>query len=367
MSLYETVRPLVFGLDAERAHELGKRAMRAAQTSPVVRSLLRRRYQYRHPALEVDVLGTTFPSPVGIAAGFDKNAEVTHCLADLGFGFVEVGTVTPYAQSGNPRPRLFRLTEDRGLINRLGFNGHGADRVRERLDDQGTPEIPIGVNMGKMNTSSRREAVEDYRRVFDRLAAHADYVVVNVSCPNTPEAFDRDDPDYLGSVFTTLAEENDDDTPVLVKVGPDATPAALAELVDILTDCGVDGLVATNTSTERPELASGNRDEEGGLSGAPLEARATETVRTLAGLTDLPIVGVGGVRDAESAYRKIRAGASLVELYTGFVYRGPATAREINRNLVELLEADGFDSVSEAVGVDAATGRFEERSRPPSA
>jgi dihydroorotate dehydrogenase len=353
MSLYRRLRPALFALPAETAHGLGKRAMRLVQSSGLARSLVRRRYRYRHPALEVERFGATFPSPVGVAAGFDKHGEVAGCLADLGFGSVEIGTVTPYPQPGNPRPRLFRLPADDAMINRLGFNSQGADRVKERLAATDLPEIPVGINVGTMNTSDETEAIEDYRRGFARLSPFADYVVVNVSCPNTPEAFDEDDPEHLEAVFTTLAAENDADVPVLVKVGPDSTPAALAQLVDIVTEFDVDGIVATNTTTDRPGLASARSDEWGGLSGAPLEEQATETVRTLAGLTDLPIVGVGGVRDAADAYRKLRAGASLVQLYTGFVYRGPSTARAINRNLVSLLRADGFDAVDEAVGVDA--------------
>lgn len=353
MSLYERVRPLLFKLPAETAHNLGKRAMRVEQKSTLLRWLVRFRYRYRHPMLAVERFDTTFPSPVGVAAGFDKNGEVTRCLADLGFGFVEVGTVTPYPQPGNDRPRMFRLPEDDAMINHLGFNSQGAERVRERLETETLPDVPVGINVGKMNTSGQAEAIEDYRRAFDRLYDFPDYFVVNVSCPNTPEEFDEDDPEHLESIFTTLAAENDAEKPVLVKIGPDSTPEALAELVDIVTDFDVDGIVATNTTTDRPELDSEHREEWGGLSGAPLEEPATETIRTLAGLTDLPIIGVGGVRTAEDAYRKIRAGACLVQLYTGFVYRGPETAREINRNLVELLIADGFDSVTEAIGVDA--------------
>ena len=353
MSLYESLRPLLFALPAESAHGLGKRGMRVAQSLNPVRSLVRSQYQVRHDALEVEAFDSTFPAPVGVAAGFDKNGEVSHCIADLGFGFAEIGTVTPYPQSGNPRPRLFRLPDDDGMINRLAFNSQGAERVRERLETEGLPEIPIGVNIGKMNTSGPEEAIEDYRRVFDRLYPHPDYFVVNVSCPNTPDAFDEDDPDHLDAIFTTLAAANDEDKPILVKVGPDSTREALAELVDMLSGHDVAGYVATNTTTDHSDLTSQHRDERGGVSGAPLEEKATETVRTLHAHTDEPIVGVGGVRDAETAYRKIRAGATLVQLYTGFIYGGPGTARRINRGLVDLLADDGFTSVSDAVGVDA--------------
>ncbi len=354
MTLYSRVRPLAFKLPAETAHDLGKRTLRAAQSMRPTRAALSYAYRYDHPALEVDLFDATFPNPVGVAAGFDKNAEVTHALAALGFGFVEIGTVTPYPQAGNDRPRLFRLLEDEAMINRMGFNGQGMERVKSRLEADGVPGIPLGVNVGKMNSSSEREAIEDYRRVFDRLSPFADYVVVNVSCPNTPDEFDEASPDHLRTIFETLEAENDRDVPTLVKIGPDEPDEAIFDLVDIVREFDLDGIVATNTSTCREDLESPRREEWGGLSGKPLEDRSTAVVRTLAEYTDgeLPIVGVGGVDSAVSAYEKIRAGASLVQLYTGFVYRGPSTAKRINRGLVKLLERDGFSSVEEAVGAD---------------
>ena len=352
MTLYERVRPLAFALPAETAHELGKRALRGIQAAGPARVAVRSHYQYRHPALEVELFGERFPNPVGVAAGFDKNAEVSHALADLGFGFVEAGTVTPYPQDGNPQPRLFRLREDEGMVNRMGFNGQGMERVRERLATEGTPTIPFGVNVGKMNSSDEVEAIEDYRRVFDRLYEYGDYFVVNVSCPNTPDEFDEDDPDHLRAIFETLDGENDDGKPVLVKIGPDSPIESLYPLVDIVEEFGLDGVVATNTTTSRESIGSPNGDEWGGLSGKPLEDRSTEVVRAIAAYTELPIIGVGGVDSAESAYSKIRAGASLVQLYTGFVYNGPSTARRINEELVELLKRDGFQSVEDAVGAD---------------
>jgi dihydroorotate dehydrogenase len=239
------------------------------------------------------------------------------------------------------------------MVNRLGFNGHGAQQVRERFDREGVAsDVPIGLNVGKMNDSDAEAAISDYREVVDALSSFVEYVVVNVSCPNTPDEFDEQSPAHLRAVFGTLTDAVDD-APLLVKVGPDATQAGLAALVEIVHEYDLDGIVATNTSTDRPGLESPAAAEHGGLSGRPLEARATATIRTLAGLTDLPIVGVGGVRDADSAYRKLRAGASLVQLYTGFVYGGPGTARRINEGLLERLERDGFDSVEAAVGVDA--------------
>lgn len=350
MTVYESLRPLLFKLPAETAHNLGKYAMRATQEVPLADAALASHYRYRHRKLETKAFGVRFPNPVGVAAGFDKNGYVAHPLAALGFGFTEIGTVTPYPQPGNPRPRLFRLPEDEAMINRLAFNSQGARRVRERLEADGLPSVPVGVNIGKMNTSSEAEAIEDYRRVMNRLYEYPDYFVVNVSCPNTPEEYDEQSPEHLHEVFTTLAAENDADKPLLVKVGPDSGREGLADLVDIVEDYDVDGVVTTNTTTDHSDLTGDARDEWGGVSGAPLEPEATRTVRTLYELTDLPIVGVGGVRDAETAYRKIRNGASLVQLYTGFVYGGPSTAREINRGLVRRLDRDDFDTIEDAVG-----------------
>ncbi len=314
-----------------------------------MRAALENVYSVEHPALEVNCFGTRFSNPVGVAAGFDKNAECTHALAALGFGFVEIGTVTPYPQDGNDRPRLFRLPEDEAMINRMGFNGDGMTRVRSRLERDGTPPVPLGVNVGKMNTSNEEEAIEDYRRVFDRLSPFADYVVVNVSCPNTPDTFDESSPEHLMAIFETLEAENDD-VPIVVKIGPDSPPASVRELLEIVESQGVDGIVATNTTTSREGVRSPTREQWGGLSGGPLREPATDVIRLVASETDLPVIGVGGVDSAEAAYEKIRAGASLVQLYTAFVYNGPATAREINRGLLALLERDGFDSVEAAVG-----------------
>lgn len=351
MNPYSLLRPLFFKLPAETAHEYVTGGLRAIQSFGPARRTLRSRYTYEHPALAVECFDTTFANPVGIAAGFDKNARVFPALSDLGFGFVEIGTVTPASQTGNPRPRLFRLPGDRALINRMGFNGDGADAVHSRLAANADTGGPLGINVGKMNDSGAETAIDDYRRVFERLYPFGDYFVVNVSCPNTPDEFDEADPDHLRRIFETLQAANEDDVPLLVKIGPESPRESLYELVDIVEAYDLDGIVATNTTTSRDGVTD-PPDERGGLSGKPLEARSTAVIETLAGYTELPIVGVGGVDSAESAYAKIRAGASLVQLYTGFVYNGPSTAREINRGLVELLHEDGYDSIEEAVGAD---------------
>lgn len=349
---YKSLRPLLFSLQAETAHELGINGLKILQATNQIRQLVQNFYQIRNPILETKCLGLDFPTPIGMAAGFDKDGEVVNAIAALGFGFVEVGTVTPMPQPGNPRPRLFRLPEDEGIINRLGFNGAGAEYVRDQFDLRGLPDVPVGVNIGKMNDSSAEKAIDDYRNVVNTFGNHPDYFVVNVSCPNTPEKYDEQSPDHLATVFSTLVEAKPTQVPLLVKVGPDSSRESLQSLVEIVHDHDLDGIIATNTTTDHDGLQSQKACEWGGVSGKPLEQKANRTIRVLASLTDLPIIGVGGVRDAESAYRKILAGSSLVQLYTGFVYGGPSTAKKINRGIVELLKRDGFDTVSEAVGAD---------------
>lgn len=353
MSLYTAVRPLLFKLPPETAHNLGKKTIKLSQRVGPIRAMTRATYQYEHPMLEVELFDLHFPNPVGIAAGFDKDGEVMGGIYDLGFGFTEIGTVTPRSQEGNPKPRLFRLPADEGMINRLAFNGQGATRVRQRLEDTRLPPIPISVNIGKMNDSSKEEAIEDYCTVFETLYDYPEYFVLNVSCPNTPEEYDERDETHLSNVFSALADVNTEDKPLLVKVSPDADRVELETISKLVEEFDLAGIVAANTTEDREGLKSAHQREWGGLSGVPLEEKATKTVRTLYELTDVPIIGVGGVHDGKSAYRRIKAGASLVQLYTGFVYRGPSTAREINAELVKLLKRDGFNSVKDAVGADA--------------
>ena len=347
--LYEAVKPLLFALPAETAHETVSELLRLLQGTPV-EDPLSRRYAVDDDRLRTNAFGLPFPNPVGVAAGFDKNARVPRALAALGFGHVEVGGVTAEPQPGNPRPRMFRLAEDRALVNRMGFNNEGADAVGARLADIDLP-VPLGVNVGKSKSTPLEEAEADYRYTHERVADSADYVVVNVSSPNTPGLRSLQRRDRLESILGTLRDAGAD--PLLVKLSPDLPDPAVEEALAVVDDLALEGIIATNTTTERPDtLRSPDRAETGGLSGKPIEGRATEMVRFVAERTDVPVVGVGGVSDAEGAYAKIRAGASLVQLYTGLVYEGPGTAREINRGLLDLLERDGFGSVGEAVGAD---------------
>ncbi|WP_436927799.1 quinone-dependent dihydroorotate dehydrogenase [Halosimplex amylolyticum] len=349
MNAYDIAKPLLFSLPAETAHTLGHGAVRLAGRAPLDRAIARR-YAVDDERLRVDAFGQSFPNPVGVAAGFDKNAEAARGLAALGFGFVEVGGVTAVPQSGNPRPRMFRLREDDAVINRMGLNNDGAETVGRRLANLDAP-VPVGVNIAKSEHVDTAGAPADYRATYEQVADGGDFFVVNVSCPNSQGFEELQNREAMTAILTELQDAGA--APLLVKLSPDLPEPAVADTLDLVTELGLDGVVATNTSTERPDdLQSPNRVETGGLSGAPIEARATETTRFVAERVDVPVVGVGGVATAEDAYRKIRAGASVVQLYTAFLYRGPSIAREINRGLLDLLARDGFDSIEDAVGAD---------------
>jgi dihydroorotate dehydrogenase len=348
MHAYDLLKPLLFRLPAESTHNAVHALLDSVQHTPVERALAAR-YTVDDDRLRTTVFGCDFPNPVGMAAGFDKNAEIPRALAQLGFGHVEIGGVTADSQDGNPRPRLFRLPEDGAFINRMGFNNHGADRIGKRLS-RTRASVPVGVNIGKSKATPLDEAAADYRYSFERCTA-GDYFVVNVSSPNTPGLRDLQHREHLEHILGTLRDAGAH--PLLVKLSPDLTADAIEEALAVVNEMALDGVIATNTTTERPaSLRSENRTEEGGLSGKPLEARATQAVRFVAERTDVPVIGVGGVSSADGAYRKILAGASLVQLYTGLIYRGPAIARDINRGLLALLERDGFESIEDAVGAD---------------
>ncbi len=361
--LYRALRPLLFRLDAERAHDLVFTGL--ALTEHALARAPRPPRAWTHPALVQRLWNVTFPNPVGLAAGFDKDARAPHVWPLLGFGFAEIGTVTAQAQPGNPRPRMFRLPRERGLINRLGFNSAGADAVAHRLAlllRTVPPCVPIGINIGKSWTTPLDQAAADYIHSFRQLAAFAAYVVINVSSPNTPGLRDLQAEEQLRALLAALVRENgawaqehrQPPRPLLIKVAPDLTDAALAAIVAVARTGGAAGLVATNTTLERGGLTTPSA-EAGGLSGAPLRARATAVVRTLYRLAgnDLPIIGVGGIFSAADAYAKIRAGATLVQLYTGMIYEGPRLAHRVARGLVDLLQRDGFAHLRQAVGRDA--------------
>ena len=361
--MYQTVRPLLFGMDAEDAHHLTLRGLELASALPLLPRLARTLTVPGGTALRRRLWGQTFDSPVGLAAGLDKNGQAVPAFSAFGFGFVEVGTVTPLAQSGNERPRLFRLPEDEALINRMGFNNGGAAALHDRLAALGNRTAPVWVNIGKNKTTPNEEAAQDYRRGVAALYDVADAFVVNVSSPNTPglralqaaEDLHRLIREVLAEVERRRVRTTRRAPPVLVKLAPDLHPADFTDSVNAVLEAGVQGLIVSNTTLSRDGLTHPNRQQSGGLSGRPLTTRSTELVRAARQLTRgrVPIVGVGGIFTPEDAYAKIRAGADLVEVYSALIYEGPGLPARLNRGLARLLERDGLKHVQEAVGVDA--------------
>ncbi len=307
------------------------------------------------PRLAIAVLGLRFANPVGLAAGFDKDAQVPDAMLKFGFGFVECGTVTPKPQSGNPRPRLFRLTEDGAVINRMGFNNGGMERAAERLARRRRRGI-VGINIGANKDSADR--IADYRACFARLAPLADYVTVNVSSPNTPGLRGLQNRDDLTRLLSALTEDRQRlslRVPLLLKIAPDLDGHALDDIAAVTGEAGIEGLIVSNTTIARPpSLRSPLAREQGGLSGAPLFEPSTHVLREMRRRVRLALIGVGGISSGADAYAKIRAGASLVQLYSALAFRGPGLVARIKRDLLALLARDGFSRIAEAVGADAS-------------
>jgi dihydroorotate dehydrogenase len=345
-------RPLLFRLDPELSHDVALTAL--GITGPTLARLVR---PPADPRLSVTAAGMRFSTPLGLAAGFDKSGRALQAWPALGFGFVEIGTVTARRQPGNPRPRIFRLPADLALINRLGFNSPGADIMARRLAAlrRRPPPypIPLAVNIGRSRAASNDEAVDDYLYSFERLQPHADFVVVNVSSPNTPGLRQLQMRDAIVPLLEALRARNRalGEKPIFVKIAPDLTDGELDEVVEAIGH-RAHGIVATNTTLRRDDLVSAARYEPGGLSGRPLHARALAIVGRLHRRTEghLPIIGAGGIFTAADAYAMIKAGASLVELYTGFVYGGPGVPRAVARGLLACLDHDGFKNIADAVG-----------------
>ncbi len=360
--MYAFIRPLLFAFDAERAHHLGLFAAQASVGLPGVRGLVGAWSRCRDPRLEVSAFGRTFAHPVGLAAGLDKNGVAIDALAALGFSHVEIGTLTGQAQPGNPQPRLFRLIEDQAVINRMGFNNQGAVAAGQRLAQRyrhRRPATVLGVNIGKTKVVELEQALDDYRAAVRAVAAIADYLVVNVSSPNTPGLRDLQGEAVLRPLLAGVRAELDAvraGVPLLLKIAPDLADAGIDAAVDVALETRCDGLICTNTTIAREGLTTPAERVTaigaGGLSGAPLRARATAVVahvaRRLAGR--LPVIGVGGIDSAAAAWEKICHGATLVQVYTGFIYAGPGLPRRIHRGLSQRLDQHGLTSISQAVG-----------------
>lgn len=336
------LKPLFFFFDPEKIHHFVFASIKLFFRIPGLEAICRSIYQVKNPKLEVKLFGLTFPNPVGLAAGFDKDAKLFDELGALGFGFVEIGTITPLAQAGNDKPRMFRLKADEGLINRMGFNNQGAFAAAERLKKRKS-NVVIGGNIGKNKTTPNENAADDYEKCFETLYPVVDYFVVNVSSPNTPDLRALQDKGPLTDLLMRIKILNNTkpkSRPILLKIAPDLTDGQLDDIIEIVKITGIDGVVATNTTISREQLHTPSHLLQqigaGGLSGKPLAKRATEVIQYLSEKSGkaFPIIGVGGIHSPEDAIEKLNAGASLVQLYTGFIYEGPAIAKKINKAIL---------------------------------
>jgi dihydroorotate dehydrogenase len=331
------IRPLLFFFDPEEVHYFTFSLIRFVSKIPGIPSLIKALYDVNDKRLEREVFGLKFKNPVGLAAGFDKDAKLYKELSNFGFGFIEIGTLTPVGQEGNPKKRLFRLKEDQAIINRMGFNNGGVQAAVERLKNN--TGVLIGGNIGKNKLTPNEEAVSDYEICFDALYDYVDYFVVNVSSPNTPNLRALQDKEPLTLLLQTLENKNlakPKAKPILLKIAPDLTDSQLLDIIDIVKETKIAGVIATNTTISREDLQSDNKNETGGLSGKPLAKRSTEVIRFLSEKSNkaFPIIGVGGIHSAEDAIEKLEAGASLVQLYTGFIYEGPQLIKDINKKIL---------------------------------
>lgn len=343
--MYKTIiRPILFLYDPEKVHYFTFSLIRNLCKIPGISSIIRGLYQVKNNKLEKKVFGLTFKNPVGLAAGFDKDAKLYNELSHFGFSFIEIGTITPKPQDGNPKKRLFRLKEDSGIINRMGFNNGGVEEAVERLKNPSSElkkaGVLIGGNIGKNKVTPNENATDDYVICFNALFNYVDYFVVNVSSPNTPNLRALQDKEPLTKLLLTLQKLNSAKPkfkPILLKIAPDLTDEQLLDIIDIVKDTKIEGIIATNTTISRDGLQSKNHKEVGGLSGKPLAKRSTDVIRFLSEKSNkaFPIIGVGGIHSAEDALEKLAAGADLIQLYTGFVYEGPQLIKDINKAVIK--------------------------------
>ena len=355
------VRPLLFLQDAEKTHE---RTLALLARFSFLETTLERLFSIKDNRLQVSIGSLTFPNPVGLAAGFDKNGKAIETWPGFGFGFMEIGAVTADAQPGNPKPRLFRLPKDQALINRLGFNNEGAEAISARLralhENGKRPKVPLGINIGRTKAVETKDAAADYLFTFQRLFSYGDYFTLNVSSPNTPELRDLQQREHLVRLLEAIQAKNRElakktaagEKPVFVKIDPDMDLSQVDEVIAVAQAQKVAGIVATNASAFLRENLTARVAEPGGLSGKPLTSRATAFIRHIYRATGglLPIIGSGGIFTAEDAYEKIKAGATAVQIYTGFVYEGPGAVKRINLGLLKLMDRQGVKSLSELVG-----------------
>tara|TARA_B100001540_G_scaffold52723_1_gene47705 strand:+ start:71 stop:1117 length:1047 start_codon:yes stop_codon:yes gene_type:complete len=345
--MFSALRPFLFSLDPETAHDL---AIKSLKFNPFPRKMFEVEDEHM---LNIELFGKKFPNPIGLAAGFDKSAEVYNSLLSLGFGFVEVGTVTPLKQYGNPKPRIFRLEEDHALINRLGFNNDGIEKIKDRISSNRKNGI-LGINIGP--NKDTKDQKNDFCLGLKNFFSLADYITINISSPNTEGLRDFHDQKKLldlVNILNKIKKDNKTSIPLLLKISPDISNNNISEIAEGAVKNNISAIILTNTTSgNRDDLISRFKKEEGGLSGDPLSQISTSMIKKFSKELNgkIPIIGVGGVSSGQSAYEKIIAGASLLQLYTSFVYRGPSTAKDIKRELIQILKADGIENIKEAVG-----------------
>jgi dihydroorotate dehydrogenase len=347
---YNTIKKILFNFEPETAHTLAGIGLRALPCFPPLQHLLAKHYFVTDPLLTQEFFGRTFKNPVGLGAGFDKDGQYITAMPALGFGFTEIGTVTPEPQDGNPKPRLFRLVDDQSIQNAMGFNNRGKEYMLKQLNKLYFFDYPIGINIGKNKTTAEEHALRDYEVLFETFKDYGDYMVINISSPNTPGLRDLQNEQFIQDIFAIAKERTD--KPVLLKIAPDMRPEDAVALCNTAVDAGAAGIIATNTTIDYS--ITPHAKDFGGISGALLTEKSYELFRAIGkalyGKTLL--ISVGGIDSAEEAYRRIKAGASLVQVYSMLIYRGPALIKEINEGLVTLLKSDGYTHISEAIGAD---------------
>ncbi len=355
--MYKIIRPILFHVPAETIHDAVHKTAQIVQKNSFFLKQIHSFFSFEDSRLNTTVCGNFFPNPIGLAAGFDKNGEIIPFIKNLGFGFAEIGSVTLLPQPGNPKPRLFRLEKDQALINRMGLNGYGAQAIQQRLSQTQTKNMKIWINIGKNKTTPNEHAWKDYEQTFQMLLPYAQGFVVNVSSPNTSGLRDLQEKNALKKILQTLQQIKNQSNqytsiPLFVKISPDLTFQKISDILEVLLENKIQGIVISNTTVQRNNLVSKHQSEIGGLSGIPLKNVSTNMIRFVFQQTNgsLPIIGVGGIFTPEDAYEKIQAGASLVEIYSGMIYQGPGIVKKIKQGLVRLLEKDGFTSVKQAVG-----------------
>ena len=349
---YQTLKPLLFKLDPETAHSLAGFGLKFASVCPPLHRMLTKSYFVKHPMLKQHYFGRDFQNPVGLGAGFDKNADYIKAMPCLGFGFTEIGTVTPKAQEGNPKPRLFRLIEDNSIQNAMGFNNEGAEYMLKQLDKPYFFDYPVGINIGKNKLTSEDDALNDYEMLFETFKDKGDYIIINISSPNTPGLRDLQNESFINAIFALANKITK--KPVFLKIAPDMLAQDAIALCQTAIDAGAAGIIATNTTIDYSLTDSVRKQDFGGISGALLTEKSYALFREIgkAFHDKTMLISVGGIDSAEEAYRRIKAGASLVQVYSMLVYKGPLLIKEINEGLIELLKKDGYSHISEAIGAE---------------